>query len=144
MSETGGAIQGRCHCGRIGFRFDTAIAPQAMALRRCGCSFCRAHAARYFSDPDGYVRFEITRPEALRRYRFGLNSADFLICGACGVFIAATTEIEGKTYATLNANCFVLDEPLTLEAPVGAYESESLEQRMARRAERWTPVLGTI
>ena len=79
MSAGGGTIQGRCHCGRIGFRFK-----------------------------------------------------------------AATAEIEGKTYATLNANCFVLDEPLTLEAPVGAYESESLEQRMARRAARWTPVLGSV
>jgi hypothetical protein len=144
VNAGGGAIQGRCHCGRIGFRFESAIAPQAMVLRRCGCSFCRAHAARYFSDPGGSVRFDIAEAAALRRYRFGLNSADFLICGECGVFIAATAEIEGKSYATLNANCFVLDEALTLEAPVGAYESESLEQRMARRAARWTPVAGTI
>ncbi len=115
-----------------------------MALRRCSCSFCRAHAARYFSDPAGSVRFDIAAPAALQRYRFGLNSADFLLCRECGVFIAAATEIEGKAYATLNANCFVLDQALTLEAPVGAYESETLEQRMARRAQRWTPVVEAV
>lgn len=134
-------IRGRCHCGAIAFEFDTAIAPAALNLRRCGCSFCRAHGARTTSDPAGSVRFVFAQPERLHRYRFGLRSADFLVCGECGVYLAAMIEHEGRGYATLNANCFELAEPLEQEAPVVRYEGETLQQRMIRRVAKWTPVL---
>jgi len=144
VSEAGGSIRGRCHCGRIGFRFDTPLAPQDLPLRRCGCSFCRRHGARTCSDPAGSVRFEISEPAALHRYRFGLRSADFLLCAECGTYLAALIEHDGKAYATLNANCFEQAELLTQDAPMVIYESETLEQRMARRVAKWTPVSGPI
>lgn len=138
------AIRGGCHCGKIGFRFETRFAPQALPLRRCGCSFCRKHGARTTSDPAGSVRFEISDPAVLRRYRFGLRSADFLLCAECGTYLAELIEDGGKAYATLNANCFEHAELLTQDAPVVVYEGETLEQRIARRAARWTPVSGSI
>ena len=137
-------IRARCHCGRIGFRFETRFTPQTLPLRRCDCSFCRRHGARTASDPAGSVRFEINDPAALRRYRFGLCSADFLLCAECGTYLAALIEVDGKAYATLNANCFEQSELLTQDAPVVVYESETLEQRMARRVAKWTPVSGQI
>lgn len=133
-------IRGLCHCGALGFEFDSAVAPERMALRRCGCSFCRKHGARTTTDPAGSVRFVLTRPEALRRYRFGTRSADFLVCGECGAYLAAMLEHEGRSYATLNANCFELDAPLQQEAPMVHYEGESADQRRARRIAKWTPV----
>ena len=144
MSEAGGTIRGHCHCGRIGFRFETRFTPQTLPLRRCGCSFCRRHGARTTSDPAGSVRFEISEPAALRRYRFGLRSADFLLCAECGTYLAALIETGGKAYATLNANCFEQAELLTQDAPLVVYDSETLEQRMARRVAKWTPVSGPI
>lgn len=144
MSRDSRTIHGRCHCGSIGFRFETRLTPQTLPLRRCGCSFCRKHGARTTSDPAGSVRFEINDPALLRRYRFGLRSADFLLCAECGTYLAALIEDGGKVYATLNANCFEQAELLTQDAPVVIYESETLEQRMARRAERWTPVVGAV
>ncbi len=144
MSAAGGTIRGRCHCGRIGFRFETRLAPQTLPLRRCDCSFCRRHGARTTSDPAGSVRFEIGDAAALRRYRFGLRSADFLLCAECGTYLAALIEHDGKAYATLNANCFEQAELLTQDAPIAIYEGETLEQRTARRVAKWTPVLGTI
>lgn len=140
MNEGGATIHGRCHCGRIGFRFQSALAPQELSLRRCGCSFCRRHGARTTSDPGGSVRFEIGEPAALRRYRFGLRSADFLLCAECGTYLAALIEDGGKAYATLNANCFEQAELLTQDAPIVVYEGETLEQRIARRMAKWTPV----
>ena len=143
MSTGGGTIHGCCHCGRIGFRFESALTPQALPLRRCSCSFCRSHGARTTSDPAGSVRFEIVDPTALRRYRFGLRSADFLLCAECGVYLAAMIEVNGRAYATLNANCFE-GEALMQDAPIVVYEGETLEQRMARRVAKWTPVVGAI
>jgi hypothetical protein len=136
-------IRGACHCGAIGFTFDTALAPEALNLRRCGCSFCRKHGARTTSDPAGSVRFIMHRPDLLRRYRFGLRTADFLVCGGCGAYLAAMIEVAGRGYATLNANCFELDEVLGQEAPLVRYEEETAEQRIARRVARWTPVEAT-
>ena len=144
MSAAGGTIRGRCHCGRIGFSFETRFTPQTLPLRSCGCSFCRRHGARTTSDPAGSVRFEIGEPAALRRYRFGLRSADFLLCAECGTYLAALIENGGKAYATLNANCFEQAELLTQDAPIVIYEGETLEQRMARRVAKWTPVSGPI
>lgn len=143
MSEDGSTIHGRCHCGSIGFRFDTALAPQALPLRRCSCSFCRRHGARTTSDPAGSVCFDIGEAAALRRYRFGLRSADFLLCAECGVYLGAMIEVNGRAYATLNANCFE-GEALTQDAPIVVYAGETLEQRMARRVAKWTPVAGAV
>lgn len=143
MSQSA-AIRGRCHCGAIGFHFDSATPAQALPLRRCACSFCRRHGARTTTDPAGTVRFELADAAALRRYRFGLRSADFLICAECGVYLAAVITHGGRAYATLNANCFEQADTLTQEAPLVVYEGETLEQRMARRAAKWTPVVGAI
>jgi hypothetical protein len=137
-------IHGRCHCGALGFEFDSAIAPQQLGLRRCGCSFCRKHGARTTSDPAGAVRFVLARPAALRRYRFATRSADFLLCAECGTYLAAIIEHPGHAWATLNANCFELDAPLLQEAPLVHYEAETPGQRHARRMAKWTPVQGTI
>lgn len=136
-------IRGACHCGAIGFEFDTALAPGALNLRRCGCSFCRKHGARTTSDPAGSVRFLVHQPGLLRRYRFGRRSADFLVCGECGAYLAAMIEVEGRGYVTLNANCFELEEALAQEAPLVHYEEETAEQRITRRVARWTPLAGT-
>lgn len=134
------SIRGRCHCGALAFEFDTAQDPRRLGLRRCACSFCRKHGARTTSDPAGSVRFTHPRPQALRRYRFGTRSADFLLCAECGAYLGAVMEHQGRACATLNANCFELDPPLQQEAPLVHYEDETLEQKMARRAAKWTPL----
>jgi hypothetical protein len=78
-------------------------------------------------------------PEKTRRYRFHTRSADFLLCSCCGVYIAATLTARRGAFATLNVNA--IEEVLSTPAatPV-SYGSETVEQRLARRQERWTPV----
>ena len=43
-------LEGSCHCGAVRFTFETA---KALTPRACRCGFCRRHATRMVSDPDG-------------------------------------------------------------------------------------------
>lgn len=81
----------------------------------------------------------IERAPGAERYRFGLKTADFLICRGCGVYIAAVIRIDGADFATLNVN--VLDERDAFDpAPqIFHYDDESDAERIARRRQRWTP-----
>ena len=124
---------GGCHCGALRVEYETN-AP--LAPRACQCSFCRKHHARSVSDPDGSAVIALGR-EAIR-YRFGTGSADFLICGRCGVYVGVVQDIDGQLYAVLNLTAFddphehVPDEPMR-------YDGETPDDRAARRRARWTP-----
>ena len=137
------AFEGRCHCGAIGFIFRASQPPVQWAVRACQCSFCRGHGARTISDPQGSVTFQIAEASNLRRYRFGTRSSDFLICGNCGVYVAALLTSSNGQFATLNINTIraPLDVP---EAVPVSYEGESGEQRQSRREQRWTPVAEAV
>lgn len=137
------AFEGRCHCGAIGFVFRASTVPARWTVRACQCSFCRGHGARTVSDPEGSVNFQIKEAAKLTRYRFGTRSSEFLICGDCGVYIAALLTSNSGQFATLNINTIrpSLDVP---EAVPVSYDGESAEQRQSRRKQRWTPVAGAV
>jgi len=130
---------GRCHCGAIGFTFDTAAEPAGWSVRACQCSFCRAHSALSTSDPRGSVRFRIERPENLTRYRFGLRTADFLLCRECGVYVGALTSIDGRWFGIVNVNALQPIPAAVREALAMSYDGEDATQRASRRAQRWSP-----
>jgi hypothetical protein len=143
MAETGNRFEGSCHCGAIGFTLRTAQPPELWAVRACQCSFCRSHGARTFADPGGSVSFAVAASSRLNRYRFGLKTADFLVCGACGVYVASVLTSPRGQFATLNINTIL--EPLAAQdAEPVSYEGESIEQRQARRERRWTPVTQAV
>lgn len=128
-----GTYRGRCHCGAIRLRFESA-AP--LAPRACQCQFCRRHGARTVSDPDG--RVELKLGPGTQRYRFATETTDYLICGRCGVYVGAIAGIESRRFATLNLNAF--DDPhLELAATPVSYDGESAAMKAARRRRRWTP-----
>jgi len=130
-------LRGKCHCGNISLALETALDAQALPLRACQCSFCRMHGVRTTSDPAGRLRFEIADPAVLSRYRFGLATADFLICGRCGAYAGALMSEGEKAWGVVNAN--LLAEPLTREPEPVSYEGETAAERIARRKQRWTP-----
>ncbi|MDP6390425.1 MAG: aldehyde-activating protein [Alphaproteobacteria bacterium] len=131
---------GSCHCGNLELAFETPTTPGELVLRSCQCSFCRRHGTRNVTDPAGLVDIAIADPSRLLRYRFGLKTADFLVCTACGVYVAAVYAEGDKTYATVNTNTF--DDPAGLPEVSGSvdYDAESEAERKSRRAARWTPV----
>ena len=138
MSE---AYEGSCHCGAIGWTYRTALEPSRWWVRSCQCSFCRRHATRCTTDPAGSAEFSVADPHALHRYRFGLDTAEFLVCRRCGVYIGAYgAGPPGNGFATLNLNALKTPvEGIPATTPTD-YDSEDREGRIRRREQRWTPV----
>jgi hypothetical protein len=136
---------GGCHCGAIAFEYTTAIEPSAWSIRACQCSFCRAHAALSASDPSGTLKFLASQASRLVRYRFGRGTADFLLCGSCGVYIGAAMDSPAGRFGIINVNALrPLRNDLAAPQPM-SYEAESTADRSTRRAGRWTPLAdGTI
>jgi hypothetical protein len=140
----GRAYQGGCHCRVIRWSFRTDLEPTEWAVRSCQCSFCRAHGARCTSDPAGTVDFSASDDAAVLHYRFGLKTADFLVCARCGVYVGAIVMSSTGVFATLNLNSLKSSvENLPESMPV-SYDSEGVDIRIARRLSGWTPVTTTI
>ena len=138
------SFEGGCHCGAIEYSYTTTLPPPRWPVRLCECAFCRGHGVRATSDPSGELQFRFERPEFLRRYRFALRTADFLICKECGTYVAAVLLSGRGAQAVINLN--------TLRAPPAglppgkpvSHEGESGEVRRARRILTWTPVAGPV
>lgn len=131
---------GSCHCGAIGFILRSKKRPTRWSVRACQCSFCRAHDALSTSDPDGELEFTANRPEMLQKYRFGLGTADFLLCRNCGIYIGAAIESGNGRFGIINTHALKV-QPKKLAKPVPiSYDGENTEGRVSRRGERWTPV----
>ena len=87
--------------------------------------------------------FRVADPSRLGRYRFATRSADFLVCGTCGVYIAGVISSNKGQLATVNVNAIQGLNDVPEAAPV-SYEEESSEQKKSRREQRWTPVSGAV
>jgi hypothetical protein len=78
---------------------------------------------------------------ALSRYRFGQRTADFLLCRNCGVYLGAVISTGRGRFGIVNLNA-MRDRPSGLPEPAATdYGSESAGERIARREQRWTPVV---
>jgi hypothetical protein len=132
-----GTFSGRCHCGNLALTFTTARPAGELMPRCCMCAFCRRHGARCVSDPAGNVAIVAHEPDLLIRYRFGLRTADFLVCGRCGTYMGAVMAAGDALVATINVNSF--DPPLQGEGVPMRYDAETEPERRARRAAHWTP-----
>ncbi len=131
---------GSCHCGNIAVTFETRT-PEDLVVRSCACSFCRRHGARCVSDPAGAAHILVYDPARLIRYRFGLRTAEFLVCGRCGSYLGALMQEGGAAVATLNVNTFDPPHPFAGAAVSMDYGGESEAERRGRRAAGWTPVV---
>ncbi len=132
-------ISGGCHCGNVTFRLVASRPPEDLRVRACGCRFCRRHAALSTSDPGGHVSFTVSEPARLGRYRFGLKTADFLICQDCGVYVGALMPDGDQAFAIINVNA--CDEPQRFlqKSTAMDYGAEDEAGRQARRRAKWTP-----
>jgi hypothetical protein len=130
---------GACHCGNLEVRLDSDRTPLELGLRTDSCSFCNKHHALYTSDPGGEVHLSVRDEARLERYRFGTRTADFLLCRTCGVFVAAY--MHEPPLAVVNVNVLeARDAFLANKLQVADLDGEALEDRLARRRAKWTPV----
>ena len=134
--------EGGCHCGNLRYALETQLALAELPLRACQCSFCRHHGARSTSDPAGRIRFTARDAAQVTRYRFGLRTADFLICAKCGIYVGATMRDAGAQYAIINANTLDAAAQLTQDATPMDYDGEDAARRGSRRRQRWSPADG--
>jgi hypothetical protein len=134
-------FSGSCHCGAVGFDYRTSASPEDWSIRACQCGFCRAHDALSTSDPNGSLEFTVKNPDLLSRYRFGLRTADFLLCRECGVYIGALIETEQGRFGIINIHA-LLEVPAELATTEPtSYDAEDPPGRISRRETRWTPAM---
>jgi hypothetical protein len=131
-------LRGACHCGQVEVAFETAMSVADLPLRACGCSFCRRHGTKAVADPNGRLTISAP-PNGLNRYRFGLRTADYLICRTCGAYVAAVISGNGEERATLNVTATAISELADRHAEPVDYDRENVEGRRARRLPSWTP-----
>lgn len=127
--------RGSCHCGAVSVEYETD-AP--VKLRRDGCGFCSSRGVKSASDPKG--KLTVVARLALTRYRFAHKTADFLICPACGTYIAARMEGPDGSVGVLNVVGTGIEELKDQPADFGSLEGETVEERNERRLSRWTPM----
>ncbi|RUT81381.1 MULTISPECIES: aldehyde-activating protein [unclassified Mesorhizobium] len=137
---------GGCHCGNIRLEFSTELEPPQTEVRACQCSFCVRHGSRAVADPNGRLVISVKDETQLRRYQFGLRTADYLICRRCGVYVAAIARDDDAIARDDDARAIVIinaldDRERFNQEPVRVdFDAESRAQRQARRRTHWTPV----
>jgi hypothetical protein len=85
------------------------------------------------------MRITFRDAEAVRRYRFGLRTADYLVCGRCGVYVAAVMEEDGGARSVVIVNALDDADLFTRPALPVDFSAEDREGRIERRRRRWTP-----
>lgn len=130
-------IEGRCHCGNIAFSLRWEPDPDGIPARACDCTFCTRHGNVWTSHPEGRLQVRMAAPEAVSRYAFGTQSADFHVCMRCGVVPLVTSTIGGHVYAVVNVNTFDNVDPALLRPVPASFGEEAVEVRLERRRQRW-------
>jgi hypothetical protein len=131
-------IRGQCHCGNLSYKLRTQMTEAKIIARACDCSFCRIHAARNWSDPDGNATIQVSDAQQLQRYLFALATAEFYICRVCGAYVGAVLVAGEGTWSTVNLRLSDLSEVAEESA---SYGQESEFERISRRKKVWTPTL---
>ena len=127
---------GHCHCGAVQVDLELSKAPDDLRLRACQCGFCRPRGVRTISDPGGRAIVRASHPGALNRYRFGLRLADYLLCAACGTYIAAIQPDEAPIGVVNVGGLGVPEFEGRAPDPVD-YAGETGEDRLTRRRSYW-------
>ncbi|MFL5256157.1 MAG: hypothetical protein ACJ8AI_25330 [Rhodopila sp.] len=129
---------GGCHCGNIRVRMRLTKPASEMPVRSCACTFCRSHGTRTVSDPVGQADLWADWNE-VGKYRFGSRTADYLLCRNCGVYIGAVCETKAGRRCVINTRCLQDRVAFAQQAAHPDYDQESVEDRLARRAQNWMP-----
>ncbi|MGR8949559.1 MAG: GFA family protein [Gammaproteobacteria bacterium] len=132
-------IDGACHCGNVRYELSWPAHEFPITTRECSCSFCQKHGAVYTSHPRSALTLHISDEDKVVRYRFGHETADFIICRSCGSLMCAISHIDGHDYAVINVNNFENIDAAELVHSVTDFDLESIAVRLARRKKKWTP-----
>ena len=120
--------RGSCHCGRVVFELDAAVAQ----VIECNCSICRRRAALWIGATDAQLRI-VSGESELTLYRFGTETAKHYFCKHCGIHPFARPRIAPDRWA-VNARCIEGLElrQLTVVPFDGEHWDEAATQFLAR------------
>ncbi|WP_020675382.1 GFA family protein [Geopsychrobacter electrodiphilus] len=127
-------IAGGCHCGNITYKFFSPLPKSELPLRSCDCSFCTKQGACYTSHPKGRLLIQIKDQAQIKHYRFGTETAEAILCASCGCFPFITAELDGQTFAVLNANSI---DDLQIDHAVIPPALHLVDFSVAERIRRW-------
>ncbi len=134
-------IDGGCHCGNIRFVLWWPEAEAEIAVRECGCTFCRKHGGAWTSHRLSELAIEIDDAASVSKYSFGTKTADFHVCSICGSVPFVLSEIDSQQYAVVNTNCFENAGDFTLASSSTSFDGEDTESRLERRKRNWIPTV---
>jgi len=130
-------INGSCHCGNISFSLQWPGDAAEIQARSCGCTFCVKHGGVWTSHPRASLRARVTDAGLVANYKFGTETAQFLVCARCGVAPLVTSQIEDRLFAVVNVNTFDNVERARLHIQPASFDGEDLASRLARRRKVW-------
>ena len=131
-------MHGSCHCGELRLSFTTAKSASDFQPRACDCSFCVKHGAAYISDPNGSLSIVQRHAGSIREYRQGSDTARFLSCKDCGVFLAVVFDHASGTYGAVNTRC--LDDATGFGETLSASPQQlSRDEKISRWLALWVP-----
>ena len=139
MTDDSLLIEGSCHCGRIRFTLAWPQPADVIPVRACGCDFCQKHAGVWTAEPRSSLTVYVDDVGSVSRYRFGTETAEFLVCARCGVTPVATSEIDGGTYAVVNSRTFAPSDAFELSRSDVDFDGEDVGGRLERRKRNWIP-----
>lgn len=137
MTEALRTLSGGCHCGANRYLLHWPRADGALPARRCGCSFCTRIGGVWTSDPGAELVISCSAGLPPLRYRFGTETAEFLVCSRCGITFAALDGNSGAARAVVNVNTLDPRDDLALDHSDSDFEGETTAARLQRRARRW-------
>lgn len=141
MATSVHGYSGSCHCGAVSVVLRLSRPASDMRVRACQCGFCRPRGTRTIADPAGSVVISAASPDLIRRYRFGLNTADYLLCSICGSYIGAVQEEPNGLISVINAGGLDIPEFRGATPDPVSYDGESVADRIARRRTYWMPAV---
>lgn len=130
-------VNGKCHCGNIGFTLDWPDSASNVPARACSCSFCTKHGGVWTSNPMARLAVVLQDAALVSKYAFGTGTATFHICARCGVVPLVTSEIGGHVYAVVNVNTFEGFDSSRLRRATSDFEGEDIASRRKRRVKNW-------
>ena len=77
--------------------------------------------------------------DQIRRYRFGLRTADYLLCADCGTYIGAVQEDGERLISVINVGGLDVPEFRGINADPVSYDGEAVPDRLTRRRTYWMP-----
>jgi hypothetical protein len=130
--------EGACHCGAIRASLRSMQPAHEIQVRACQCGFCTRHGAMTVSDAGGSAVFHIENGR-LVKYQFATRSGTVLLCATCGTYAGVIVEADERIWSVANVRGLAIPEFQGARAEPVVYDGETVERRIARRKQMWTP-----